>query len=137
MWETNIPWLLVFSAKQSVWKNKGVTLQTQGLSKPGEGKLMDSQTAVSSLILARYEQRGKLGMKMVVLGLMILHLHSPEKCIWRSLLPDCLTLMLPGSETPLHGASRPGPLSLLNPAYTHFLPFCPLVARPPLNIPHG
>lgn len=80
---------------------------------------MDSQAAVSFLTLARYEQRVKLGMKMVVVGL---HdsaptqpraLHSEE-----GLLPGCIWLrhMLPGSETPLCRASRPGPLSLLNPA---------------------
>lgn len=99
-------------------------MQTQeaGQARPTEGKLMDSQAAVSFLTLARYEQRVKLGMKMVVIGL---HdsaptqpraLHSEE-----GLLPGCIWLrhMLPGSETPLCRASRPGPSSLLNPASAH------------------
>lgn len=119
---------------KGVWKSKEITLQSQevGQARPTEGKLMDSQAAVSFLTLARYEQRVKLGMKMVVFDLhdsaptqpRALHLEGGLLlgCIW-------LTPMLPGSETPLCRASRPGPLSLLHPAsalipclFAHLLP---------------
>lgn len=99
-----------------------------------EGKLTDSQATVSLLTLAR------LGVGVKLAGVCDLHHTAPARPralhLQETLLTgySWLTLRLPGSETPLHEASRPGPLSLLNPASA--LIFCPFASHCPTSPKH-
>lgn len=110
-------WLSVYS--RGCLKSKAFPLQSQeDQARSTEGKLMESKAAVSLLALARLE----VGVKLAGGGVCDLHHTAPTRPraphLQAILLTGCrwLTLRLPGSETPLHEASRPGPLSLLNPA---------------------